>query len=374
MKRLVPSYDSGILTNGALVAELEERAAERIGVPNVVAVNSCTSGLILTLQALTEERPGPVVMPSFTFSATCLAAWWNQRTPRFVSSMPLSFQVDIESAMAALDGASALIGTHVFGAPCDPASVEALGRIARVPVLFDAAHAFGARTGGVEIGGFGEAEVFSLTPTKVLVAAEGGLVATRDDALAARLRIARNYGNPGDYDTWFPGLNARMSELHAALALESLEALGVTLRRRRQLAAVYRRCIDEVPGISYQAVPITDESTFKDFTITVDEQAFGMSRDQLVAVLAAEGVDTRNYFDPPLHLHRAFDGEHASDLSTVEAISRSVTSLPIYPDLAVSTVERIVEILLAAHENAELVSAEVTEATRLDTSALDLRR
>jgi dTDP-4-amino-4,6-dideoxygalactose transaminase len=373
MHRLQASYDSGILTNGALVAELEERAAERIGVPHVVAVSSCTSGLILTLQALTEERPGPVVMPSFTFSATCLAASWNQRRPRFVASDPASFEIDIECAMAALDGASALIATHVFGAPCDPASVEAVGRIARVPVLFDAAHAFGARTGGVEIGGFGEAEVFSLTPTKVLVAAEGGLIATRDDALAARLRIARNYGNPGDYDTWFPGLNARMSELHAALALESLDALGVTLRRRRQLAAVYRRWLDEVPGISYQAVPITDESTFKDFTITVDEQDFGMNRDQLVAVLAAEGVDTRNYFDPPLHLHRAFDGEQSSDLSSVEAISRSVTSLPIYPDLAVSTVERIVEILLAAHENAEKVGAEVTEAARLDTSALHLR-
>ncbi len=373
-KRLAPSYDSGILTNGALVAELEERTAERLGVPHVVAVSSCTSGLILTLQALIEERPGPVVMPSFTFSATCLAASWNQRRPRFVSSVPASFQIDIESAMAALNGASALIATHVFGAPCDPASVEALGRIARVPVLFDAAHAFGARTGGAEIGGFGEAEVFSLTPTKVLVAGEGGLVATRDDALAARLRIARNYGNPGDYDTWFPGLNARMSELHAAVALESLDALSVTLRRRRQLAAVYRRCLDEVPGISYQAVPITDESTFKDFTITVDEQAFGMTRDQLVAVLAAEGVDTRNYFDPPLHLHRAFDGEQPCDLSSVEALSRSVTSLPIYPDLAVSTVERIVEILLAAHENAEHVAAGVTEAARLDTSALDLRR
>jgi FlaA1/EpsC-like NDP-sugar epimerase/dTDP-4-amino-4,6-dideoxygalactose transaminase len=374
MRRVEHSYDSGILTNGALVAELEEQSAERLGVPHVVAVSSCTSGLILTLQALVEERPGPVVLPSFTFSATCLAATWNQRRPRFVTSDAANFQVDIESAMAALEGASALIATHVFGAPCDPASVEALGRIARVPVLFDAAHAFGARTGAAPIGGFGDAEVFSLTPTKVLVAAEGGLIATRDDALASRLRIARNYGNPGDYDTWFPGLNARMSELHAALALESLDMLGVTLRRRRQLAAVYRRCLDEVPGISYQAVPITDESTFKDFTITVDEEDFGMSRDRLVEVLAAEGVDTRNYFDPPLHLHRAFDGELACDLSRVEAISRSVTSLPIYPDLHVSTVERIVEILLAAHENADQVSTSVAEAARSDASALHLRR
>jgi FlaA1/EpsC-like NDP-sugar epimerase/dTDP-4-amino-4,6-dideoxygalactose transaminase len=375
MQRLERSYDSGILTNGALVAELEERAAEQLGVPHVVAVNSCTSGLILSVQAFVEDRPGPVVVPSFTFSATGLAATWNDRRLRFVSCDRESFQIDIESAMSALDGASALMATHVFGAPCDPGSVEALGRISRVPVLFDAAHAFGARTNGLPVGGFGDAEVFSLTPTKVLVAGEGGLVATRDDSLAARLRVARNYGNPGDYDTLFPGLNARMSEFHAAMALGSLDQLAVTLRRRRQLAAVYRRCLDEVPGIEYQAVPITDESTFKDFTVTVDEQAFGMSRDQLVAVLAMEGVDTRNYFDPPLHLQRAFRGDHAADvtdLADVEATSRSVISLPIYPDLAVSTVERIVEVLLVAHENADRVGYEASQASARDTSGVRL--
>jgi FlaA1/EpsC-like NDP-sugar epimerase/dTDP-4-amino-4,6-dideoxygalactose transaminase len=372
MRRLECSYDSGILTNGALVAELEQRAAEQLGVPHVVAVNSCTSGLILTLQALLEDRPGPVVVPSFTFSATGLAATWNDRPLRFVSCDRASFQIDIESAMSALDGASALMATHVFGAPCDPASVEALGRISRVPVLFDAAHAFGARTNGLSVGGFGDAEVFSLTPTKVLVAGEGGLVATRDDSLAARLRVARNYGNPGDYDTLFPGLNARMSEFHAAMALESLDQLAVTLRQRRQLAAVYRRCLDEVPGIEYQAVPITDESTFKDFTVIVDEQTFGMSRDQLVAVLGLEGIDTRNYFDPPLHRQRAFDGDHATDLANVEATSRSVISLPIYPDLPVSTVERIVEVLLVAHENADRVSYEAIAASTRDSSGLRL--
>ncbi len=327
---------------------------------------------MLTLQALVEDRSGPVVVPSFTFAATALAATWNQRQLRFVSCDPESFQIDIESTMSALDGASVLMATHVFGAPCDPASVEALGRISRVPVLFDAAHAFGARTGGVPVGGFGDAEVFSLTPTKVLVAGEGGLVATRDDALAARLRVARNYGNPGNYDTLFPGLNGRMSEFHAAMALASLDELATTLRRRRQLAAVYRRCLDEVPGIEYQAVPITDESTFKDFTVTVDEHTFGLSRDQLVAVLALEGIDTRNYFDPPLHLQRAFDGEHASDLGNVEATSRSVVSLPIYPDLPVSTVERIVEVLLVAHENADRVGYEASQASARGTSGLRL--
>ena len=143
-------------------------------------------------------------------------------------------------AAAQLDGASAIMATHVFGAPCDVAAIEALGREHDIPVVFDAAHAIGAIASGTPIGSFGDAEVFSLTPTKPLVAGEGGLVATDDAALAERLRIGRDYGNPGDYDTRFAGLNARMSEFHAAMALESLPLLDESLERRRCLAGLYR--------------------------------------------------------------------------------------------------------------------------------------
>ena len=170
-----------------------------------------------------------------------------------------------------------------------------------VPVLFDAAHALGAVAGGTPVGGFGAAEVFSLTPTKVLVAGEGGLVATNDDALADRIRIGRDYGNPGNYDTQFVGLNARMSEFHAAMALESLRKFAGSLERRRYLAGLYRTHLEEIPGIGFQEVPAGDVSTFKDFTITVDPEQFGLTRDGLAHALKAEGIDTRKYFDPPVH-------------------------------------------------------------------------
>ena len=120
---------------------------ERLGVPHVVAVSSCTSGLMLVIQALVEGRPGPVVMPSFTFMATGLAALWNNRAVRLVGSDDATFQLDVDQAADALDGASALVATHVFGAPCDPVSVERVAAAAGVPLLFDAAHAFGATTG-----------------------------------------------------------------------------------------------------------------------------------------------------------------------------------------------------------------------------------
>jgi dTDP-4-amino-4,6-dideoxygalactose transaminase len=353
-----------MLTNGPLVAELEDRIAERLGVPHVVAVSSCTAGLMLTLQALTDGRPGPVVLPSFTFSASGHAVMWNGRTPQFVECDADTFQIDLEHMTANLDGAAALLATHVFGAPCDPESVVRSAQARGVPVVFDAAHALGSVADGRPIGGFGDAEVFSLTPTKVLVAGEGGLVATRDGALAKTLRIGRDYGNPGDYNTQFVGLNARMSEFHAAMALESLEMFEETLERRRRLAALYVELLSGVPGVRVQAVSELDTSTYKDFTIAV-EPDFGLSRNDLVIALAAEGVETRNYFDPPVHRQQAYTEMDPQDLPVTDAVSASVVSLPIYHDLDEERVVRVVDAIATTHEYAsELDDARNTFETR----------
>ena len=366
IQRLTPSYESGQITNGALVRELEERIAERLRVGHVVAVSSCTSGLMLVVQALVAGRPGPVVLPSFTFSASAHAVHWNGRSPRFVDCDPATFQMDLAHVEASLGGASALMGTHVFGAPCAPESVEKLGAAAGLPVVFDAAHAIGATSNERPIGGFGEAEIFSLTPTKPMVGGEGGLIATRDRDLAARLRTGRDYGNPGDYDTRFAGLNARMSEFHAAMALESLALLDGNLARRRDLATRYIDGLRGVPGIRTQVVPVEHVSTYKDFTIAVEADELGIDRNQLVAVLATEGIDTRNYFDPPVHRQQAYEDLAPVDLPSTDAVSRSVVSLPLYPDLSVDDIDSVVEVIRLSHEHAdELVAAlgELPEAT-----------
>jgi dTDP-4-amino-4,6-dideoxygalactose transaminase len=351
-RRVKPSYDCGMLTNGPLVAELEERIAERLGVPYVVAVSSCTSGLMLTLQAITDGRPGPVVLPSFTFSASGHAVMWNGRTPQFTECDEQTFQIDLDHAVPLLDEAAALLATHVFGAPCDPEAVVQAAQARGVPVLFDAAHALGARTGSRNIGGFGDAEVFSLTPTKVLVAGEGGLVATHDASLAKRLRIGRDYGNPGDYNTRFAGLNARMSEFHAAVALESLEMLDDTLAHRQHIAGRYAELLADVPGIRRQLVRDDDSSTYKDFSVVVEPE-FGLARDDLVRALAAEGVETRNYFDPPVHRQQAYTEMEPNDLPVTDAIAKSIVSLPIYNDLDDDHIERVVDAIVTARDHAD---------------------
>jgi dTDP-4-amino-4,6-dideoxygalactose transaminase len=334
---------SDVLTNGPTVRRLEERAAEYLGVRHCVAVASCTTGLMLMLRA--AEVSGDVIVPSFTFAATAHAVAWNGLRPVFadVDAETLTLSpVAVERALGVR--VSAILATHLYGNPCD---VDGLAEVALrngISLFFDAAHGFGAKRGDRMVGGFGAAEVFSMTPTKTLIAGEGGLIATDDDLLAERCRIGRNYGNPGDYDCRFVGLNARMSELHAALALASFDDLEERIRNRNTMAARYREVLGEIPGIDFPSVRPQDRSTYKDLTILVDEVAFGLSADVLAEALAAEGVETRRYYAPPVHTMRPYRAlAPGAGLPITEAASRAALSLPLFPEITSDHIERLGE-------------------------------
>ena len=348
--RYQPAYESGILTNGRLVKELEEAVAARLGVPHVVAVSSCTSGLILVARHLASG--GPAVLPSFTFAASAHAVAWAGLAPRFVECDPDRFQIDLADAAANLDGAALLVATHVFGAPCRPSEVEALAAPAGVPVLFDAAHGLGATSGGRPLGGFGAAEVFSLTPTKIVVGGEGGLVATSREDVATAVRLGRDYANPGDYDSRFVGLNARLPEFNAAMALESLLELDAHLARRRSLAGQYVEAFRDVPGVRVQAVDASDESTFKDFTIRIDPDVYGLTIPLLKQGLDADGIDTRRYFHPAVHRHQAYAGLPPRPLPVTEAVADTVLSLPLWRDMPDDAVARVASVVADLHHHA----------------------
>lgn len=341
--RLAPSYNQGILTNGPLVAEFEEIVADRLGVGHAVAVASCTSGLILASRAV--GLSGPTLIPSFTFSASAHSVVWAGATPRFIECDPDTFLADIGDAQSQLDGIGGAVITHTFGAPAAPERWVDLAQRTSIPLVFDAAHGFGSRRGGKPVGGFGDAEVFSLTPTKPVIAGEGGIVTTNREDVAEYVRLGREYGNPGDYDTQFVGLNARMSEFHAACALESLVDYDENLARRKELAA--RACVQlvEIPGVRVQTLDPADESTWKDLTIAVDTDAFGATRDELVAWLRADGIDTRKYFDPPVHRQKSHSALVERPLPMTDAVARSVASLPVYPSLADADVDRVISVI-----------------------------
>jgi dTDP-4-amino-4,6-dideoxygalactose transaminase len=329
--------ESRHLTNGPHVRRLEERAAEYLDVRHCVAVASCTAGLMLVIRA--AELTGDVIVPSFTFAATAHSVAWNGLRPVFADIDPGTLTLSPQAVRRSVGvRTSAILATHVYGTPCDVEGLAAVALEHGIRLFFDAAHAFGSRRQGKPVGGFGHAEVFSLSPTKVMIAGEGGIIATNDDVLAERCRIGRDYGNPGDYDCIFVGLNARMSEIHAALALRSLEGLDERLKVRNTLASAYRAALAELPGISFPEVPEGSKSTFKDFTILVDPDAFGLDAAELGRALAAEGVETRRYYAPPVHTMRAYrylNGRNGH-LPVTEQISPRVLTLPLWSDMTES--------------------------------------
>jgi dTDP-4-amino-4,6-dideoxygalactose transaminase len=347
---------TGLITNGHFVGELEERVRDYLKIHHCIAISSCTAGMMLLFKA--AHLTGEVVVASFTFTATVGALLWAGLEPVFADCRLDTFNVDPEDVERKISTrTSAILATHVFGNPADVDALEQIASSHGIKLFFDAAHGFGSLRDGRPVGSFGDGEIFSLSPTKLLIAAEGGIVVTKHPELATRIRWGRNYGNPGDYDCQLLGLSARMSELHAALALAGLEGVDDRVARRNRLAARYREELGQLPGISFQTVRNTDRSTYKDFTVAIDEEAFGLSRDIVAVALDAENVATRKYFFPPVHEQR-FVGSYphrADGLGVTETLSRRVLSLPMYSLLSEQELEKICEAIARIHHHAPAV-------------------
>ncbi len=353
---------SGQLTNGSYVREFERQCGRLLGVSECVAVSSCTSGLALVLRVL--ELKGEVILPSFTFFASGHAVLWNGLTPSFADCEADSFNIDPRRVEELIGPAtSAILAVHMFGNPVNTAALEQIARRRGLKLIFDAAHGFGSRREGRPVGSFGDAEVFSLSPTKLLVAGEGGLVATHDPQLAARLRAARNYGDAGTYDPLVLGLNARLPEFNALLALHGLREVNDQVGRRNAIAARFTKGLRDLPGLSFQKVRAQDVSTYKDFSVVVHAEEFGLNRDDLAVALTAENIEVRKYFDPPLHeqkLYQQYYRAGKQSLAVTESISHNVLSFPIYASLSDAAVDGLVDAVQRIHAH----RFEVTQALR----------
>src|SRR3984893_14431404 len=336
------------LTNGAYVKKFEEAAAEYLGVAHCVAVSSCTAGLLLVLKTL--DLSGEVILPSFTFHATAHAVMWNGLTPVFADCDAKTFCVAPEAVRAQVSSrTAAILAVHLFGNPAAVKELEEIAAGLRVPLVFDAAHAFGSLSHGGHVGRFGTAEVFSFSPTKLVVAGEGGLVATYDAALAEKLRAARNYGDAGNYDTEILGVNARMAEINAAMALRGLAGLDARIERRNEIRTRYERKLEDVAGLRFQEVAEGGRSTCKDFSVIVDEKEFGHSRDWLVELLHRENIGARKYFWPPVHRQKLYSAMwDGRALPVTDLVSDGVVSLPIYSSLTDESVDKVCEVIRRA--------------------------
>jgi dTDP-4-amino-4,6-dideoxygalactose transaminase len=377
---------TGRLTKGPYVDRLEQAIATRLGVRHAVAVSSCTIGLMLVYKGLDlssgscrsrrrapqrcavesfeplsrfgvvrsgarNEPLGEVIIPSFTFLAGPAAIVWNNLRPVFIDVDPRTTNVTTQAVAAAITPRTVAISAcHNFGNPCDMQALASLAEEHGLPLIIDAAHGFGASIHGRPVGGGATAQVFSLSPTKLLVAGEGGIVATDCDCLAHFVRLGREYGNDGSYDSLFAGVNGRMPELSAAMALSSLEMLDSVAERRRHIASLYRRELEQLPGIGFVESTAGSLSRYKDFSITIDPVRFGVTRDSVRRALADRGIETRTYYDPPCHRQTAFEHFHDRTrlLPGTDLLSARSLSLPIGAHVDEAVVEEVCEAVATA--------------------------
>lgn len=353
---------SDILTTGRLsnfgpyATRFEDALSEALDA-HALSLSSCSLGLVFALQALGVQPGQKVALPAFTFVATAQAALYAGATPVYVDVDP-DFTIspeDLAAVLAADPEIAAVIGVHTYGLPAKVEAIaavvtEASARAGRpIPVLYDAAHALGARIGERAVGTFGNAEVFSLSATKTLVAGEGGIIASRDEALIGRLRAMRNYGFAGGYNASEPGLNGKMSEFHAVIGLHNLGRLDELMATRAEKAATYAdRIARETVFLPPPVRPGTSH-TFKDFTILVPEE-MADRRDAIVAYLKAHGIDVRTYFAPALHKQDSFARFATRPLPTTDDLAARVIAIPFFASLTPDEMDYVVEHLRRAPE------------------------
>lgn len=353
-------FANGAVTKGHYLEQFEERLADYLGVKYAVGISSCTISLTLALQAL--GLTGEVIVPSFTFMASAHAIRWNHLTPVFVDVNSQTWNIDTTKLEARLSPrTSAIVAVHVFGNPCNIVELEAFARRHDLRLVFDAAHGFGALHRGTPLGRFGDAEVFSCSPTKLLVTGEGGILTTDDRALAEQIKVAREYGNPGNYDSVVPGTNGRMQEFSAILGLKSLAMLERNACARNLRANLYREGLEEIPGIAFQDVHPQDRSSYKDFTISIGAEEFGLCRDHLVTALRHEGIECRTYYSPPVHRQTTYR-EYSSgvQLAVTDHLAESCLSLPLFADMSAATIETICQAILRIRKHASAIKGRLS--------------
>lgn len=335
--RLESSMASGQLTNnGQYVRELERELTDFLRVKHVISVSNATLGLMILARALGES--GEIILPSFTFSATAHAVVWAGLHPVFADILPDTYTMAPPSVAHLINARTvAIMGVHIYGHPCEIDELQALADEHQLLLVFDAAHAFGSRYRGRRIGAFGRAEVFSFHATKIFPVGEGGAITTNDDGLARELELLRTFGDPGTENTRLPGLNAKMQEFNALIGLENLKAIEQHVEHRRAIVDLVRSELADIPGLTFQVQRPYVYSNYQNLSLLVNENSFGLDRDQLYLALTAENVIPRKYFYPPLHRHDVYakaPGLSKGEPSVTEGVSNRVLCLPIYSDMS----------------------------------------
>jgi dTDP-4-amino-4,6-dideoxygalactose transaminase len=303
IEAVVETLRSGFLVQGRRVASFEQSLADYVGTGYAVAVSSCTAALHASLLALNVGRDDMVIVTAYSWPATANVIALCGAQPVFVDIQPDTFNMEPEELERTLKRLMAVSGTakkvkavvpvHTFGQLADMTAVLSVSQRYGIPVLEDAACALGAQRDGRQAGTWGVAGCFSFHPRKAITSGEGGMITTNSYALTKTLRALRNHGLDSESSTpqfIMPGFNYRMTEFQAAFGERQLEKLDDIVKKRRAVALVYDRLLQDAP-LRTPCISANSNPNYQSYVVRLDP-AYSDARDRIIEKMMERGIET----------------------------------------------------------------------------------
>lgn len=367
VQEVTDTLRSGWLTTGPKAQRFEKEFAAFVEAPHALAVNSATAGLHLALESMGVGPGHTVLTTPFTFTATAEVIRYLGADPLFVDIDPATFnlaphklEAQIESLRGEGKSPKALIPVHFAGQACEMDAILAICRKNNIRIVEDAAHALPCTHGGEMVGNIGDATVFSFYVTKTLATGEGGMITTRSEEVAHRIRTMRLHGiNRDVWDryrsskpNWFyevvaPGFKYNMPDIMAAIGIHQLAKVRQFQQRREAIAARYTEAFRDLPLKTPVHKNPEDTHAWHLYVVQLDLEQIPMDRDRFIEMMAEKGIGTSVHFIP-LHLHpywRDRYGLKPEDFPVSLDCYRRAVSLPIYSKMNDPEVERVIEAL-----------------------------
>lgn len=355
-------YDSQWLTNnGQFHQQLEAEMAKYLKVPYISLFTNGTLPLITALQAL--RITGEVITTPYSFVATTHALWWNGIKPVFVDIDPNTGDLDPNKIEAAITPkTTAIMPVHVYGKPCDVDAIQEIADKYGLKVIYDAAHAFKVEvkgdkyksiTGGkdeyVSILNAGDISTLSFHATKVYNTVEGGAMIMHDEKMKKRIDYLKNFGFADEVTVVGPGINSKMDELRSAWGLLNLKQVDKAIAARKHVAEEYRKALRNVEGITFFDDMPGVFHNYSYFPIFVDEEKYGMSRDELYFKMRSQNVWGRRYFYPLISefsTYRGLESAAPENLPNAHKMANTVICLPMHHLLSDEDIQRVIDSIM----------------------------
>ncbi|MEL7146191.1 MAG: DegT/DnrJ/EryC1/StrS family aminotransferase [Bacteroidota bacterium] len=331
-------WENKWLTNGGkLNQKLNSELQAYLSSTDLILTNNGTIPLQIALKVL--GRKGDIITTPFSYIATSSAIVWEDCTPVFVDIDPDYLTIDEKKIEAAIsDRTTAILATHVFGNPCAVDEIEHIAKKHNLQVIYDAAHCFGVTYQGQSVFNYGDVSTCSFHATKIFHTGEGGALFCKDQDLLAKCRYHGNFGHNGQYDYHGLGVNAKMSELHAAMGLSVLAEMEQVLEGRKKVVDRYRDLLD--PDISGTLkIRKGTQWNYSYFPIIFDSEK---TLQEVIKSLETRNIFGRRYFYPSLNTINYLSGQQ---MPVAESVSRRVLCLPLYVGLPDAVIEEIATVV-----------------------------